>query len=777
MIKKKLPSEKVQDLLTSIVDNFDKDDMDVRQRQIRQWRGLKLFWDGFSRSWYSEVAHDWRIWDDQNQGDGSLDQSAYDKPVNVFKAYLESIIAALSVTVPPIKCYPDDAQDPLDLLTARAGDKICQLVYRHNNVQLLWVHALYIFCTEGVVAGYNYADKDRKYGTYEDKQYEETEEEHTELTCPNCGGQIDEQFITHEENEFSPDNDDAALHNIIFNTEQEICPNCAALVDPELKKSPLVVTRLIGITNEPKSRQCIEVYGGLNVKVPAWARKQSECPYLSYAYETHYTTAIEMFPHLRKYVNDTLSINAPSGNDLYERWGRTPIAYRGEFPEDVVTIRSWWIRPSAYNFLQEDGDVSTLKRKYPDGCKVTFVNDNFADACNSALDDCWTISYNPLADYIHHQPLGMLLVSIQEITNDLLSLILQTIEHGIPQTFADPTIMDFKGYKQLEVLPGSIIPTKTIASNRQISQGFYEVKTATLSAEILPFANKIQELGQLVSGALPSLFGGNVEGSGTASEYSMSRAQALQRLQTTWKITTTWWKEMFGKVIPAYIKDVVDDENQVERRKDGSFINIAIKKAELEGKLGRIELEANENLPISWNQQKDMIFQLLQSANPEVLAVLAAPENLPIVREALGLVDFYVPGEDDRNKQYEEIKLLLNSEPIVLPPPPEIVAQAALMGQPPPPEEELPSVEIDPVFDNHQIEFEICRSWITSEEGRQAKQDNPAGYKNVLLHGTQHMNFMQSQMAPEGEGTAPPKKPNKLDKEVPIEGEGDVKTA
>ena len=147
--------ERAQDLLKQIVTQFDKEDRMVRERQIRMWRRLKLFWEGFQQTWYSEVAHDWRIWD-ETTGNDDTGQSYYDKPINIFRAYLESIIAALSVTVPPVKCYPDDADDTLDLTTAKAGDRISNLIYRHNNVSLLWLHSLFIYMTEGMVACYSY---------------------------------------------------------------------------------------------------------------------------------------------------------------------------------------------------------------------------------------------------------------------------------------------------------------------------------------------------------------------------------------------------------------------------------------------------------------------------------------------------------------------------------------------------------------------------------------------------------------------------------------------
>lgn len=805
-------SEEVKRLLKEVADHFDKEDTSVRERQILTWRRMKLFWEGFQKVWYSEIAHDWRVWDEIQDSNGSKDQSYYDKPVNVFRAYLESIIAALSVIVPPVKCYPDDAENSLDVSTAHAGDKIAELLFRHNDASLLWLHGLFIWCTEGMTACYNYVKESADYGTYEKKDYTQDTQEHEYTTCPECGYEIDDkmmppdsapidpnalaqehQLINNAQDEFMPDDADAELNSIVNDAlSKELCPACMALMNPTIKQETVTITRLVGITHEPKSRVCIEVYGGLFVKVPNYAMKQEDMPYLEYSYETHYTNMVEKYQHLRDEF-DTKDKRIKGGNsgafDFYEQWGRLSPQYQGESPENVVTCRNFWLRPSSFNILQDE-ECKELKKLFPNGARVVFVNDQFAEACNESLDDHWTITRNPLSDYIHHDPLGLLLVSIQEITNDLLSLILQTIEHGIPQTFADPTVVNFPAYEQSEVVVGGLVRA-TPKSGKSLSDAFHEVKTAVLSAEVLPFAQNIQQLGQLVSGALPSLFGGQLEGSGTASEYSMSRAQALQRQQNTWKIFTIWWKTINGKTIPMYIKEVKEDEHDVQRTKDGNFVNVLIRKAELEGKIGRIEIEANENLPITWSQKKDIVMSLLQAANPEILQVIGAPENLPVIREAIGLNDFFVPGEDDVEAEYEEIKLLLNSEPMEMPPDPMMAQQATMMGQPPPPPQELPSIEIDPIIDNHKIRFEIDRRFLISEAGRQAKIDNQPGYKNLLLHAKSHFMAMQQAMMqqappPEesgqegnspGKGAAPAEKPNKLsNKQAPIVGEGNVST-
>lgn len=761
--------EEIQRLLKTVIDHFDEEDQAVRERQIRTYRRLKLMWEGFRNIYYSEVAHDWRLPEPTNAPEDG-DQSYYDKPMNIFRAYLESIIAALSVTVPPIKCYPEDADNSLDLLTARAGDQIAKLIYNHNDVILLWLHAWFIFCTEGMVAYYNYPKSDKEYGQYEENVYEDVPEEHEIEICPKCGYEMNDEVVNSEQP--------------YATGMEDICPNCGSLVNTEVQRATIMVSQLVRKELNDKTRQCIEAYGGLFVKTPVYARSQDECPYLDYDYETHFVNVIKEYPHLRDKLN-----GKPQGIfNPYEAWGRTSPQYLGEYPINNVTCRNWWLRPCAFDILKED-EAAILLKEFPEGAKVVLVNEDFAEACPEKLDDRWTLTYNPMSDYLQHDPLGLLLVSVQEITNDLVSLVLQTVEHGIGQTFADPGVLNFAGYRQMETSPGMIYPAKA-KSGRPLGEGFFEVKTATLSQEVLPFSEQVQQLGQLVSGALPSLFGGALQEQKTASGYAMSRAQALQRLQNVWKMFTITWKKVFAKAIPQYIETIYEDEKDVQLDANGKFVNVFIRKADLEGKIGKFELEANENLPMTWSQKKDVVFQLLQQANPQILAYLGAPENLPILREALGLDDFYIPGEDDRNKQYEEINQLLESAPYLIPPSidpmmlsvnPEMAQDPAVLAASQP--MEISSVEVDPDIDNHQIEFEICRSWLVSDAGRLAKVENQEGYKNVLLHAKEHLKFIQmaamaeqaAMAASESDGSGE-RKPKESDKPAPIMGEEDVNT-
>jgi len=743
--------DEVSSLLKTVADHFFNEDRPTRELQIRHFRRLKLYWNNFSQVYWSETANDYRLFNSEQNRDES-DQSYYDKPVNVFKAFLETIIAALSIQVPAIDCVPDDADNPLDISTAKAGDKIAELIYKHNDVMFLWLHALYVYCTEGMIACYSYSKEDKKYGTYDKPKYKD--EEIQAHVCPQCGARVpDEAFSNEELNEFSPDEDDVDIKNAL--SEGPICLECGAQLDKDLQKSKLIIPRLVGVTKEPKSRICLEVYGGLYVKVSNSAKKQEDTGYLIYSYETHYTNALECYSKLRDKIPHGGWSNIGI-NDPYEQYGRLNTQYRGDFPEENVTVKNCWLRPASFNILPDE-DYKRLKKLFPDGAKVVFVNDICADYENESLDDHWTLTENPMSDFLNHDPLGELLTNIQDIVNDLISLTLQTIEHGIAQTYADPAVVNFSAQRQIEAMPGTITPTKPVSGSKDIKSAFYTSQTASLSPEVFNFYRIIQELGQFVSGALPSIFGGNQSAgsSRTASEYAMSKGMALQRLQTPWRMMTIWWKDIFGKVIPMHMKNIHEDEKMVEKNEQGNYVNVFIRKAELDGKIGSIELEPDEKLPVSDEQQADMIMQLFQLNNAEITQALLDPENLPYIAKVVKIPEFKLPGQEDRQKQFEEITELINTAPI--PPDPQSVqlyqqAVAAQQANPnhgtPPPQQpqEESSIQIDPDVDNNQVEASICKSWLISAAGRLAKVENPNGYKNVLLHMKAHMAIVNQQM-------------------------------
>lgn len=795
-------------LLETVVKHFDQEDRAVREMQLRRYRRLKLYWNSFSQIYWSETARDYRIYASQDVAFSDNNQEFYDRPVNVFRASLETIIAALSIQIPKINCVPDDADNANDTATAKAGDKIAELVYKHNDVIFYWLHSMYIHCTEGMVAAYTYPKEDESFGTYKEKQYKDENVE--AFVCPHCQAKLEDDVLEplggienvppdlaqqalpgiEQQNEvaedfsaqaldgFGPDDDDVDLHSAILESGP-VCPECGVALDLNLQKTKLIIPRFVGMVDKPKGRICMEVYGGLFVKVANYAMKQEDTPYLIWSYETHYAAMLEKYPNLWEKIPRGGWSNV-GVSDPYEQYARLNPQYRNGYPEEQVTVKNTWLRPESFNILEEE-QAKKLKDKFPDGAKVVMVNTTVAEYENECLDDCWTLTKNPLHDYLNSDPPGELLTNIQDITNDLISLTLQLIEHGIEQVWADPAVVNFNGQNQIEATPGLITPVKAQGGAKSLSESFFTTKAASLSPEIFQFYQIVNQLGQFVSGAMPSIFGGSQESgsSRTASEYAMSRTASLQRLQTPWRMFTIWWKQIFGKVIPAYMQMLTQDERFVKRDPNGNYINVYIRKAELAGKIGSVELEASENMPVSDEEKGEIVMKLFELNNSEIMQALTSPENLPAIRKVVKMHDFRLPGEDDRQKQYEEIQELLQAQPIELPPDPVMMEQAMISGQPPQPQFG-PSIEIDPLVDDHAIQAQVCKSWAVSEAGRLAKIENPAGYQNVLLHMQMHMQqvvqqmMMQMQSQAAQEGTESNSQSPKPKKDSEIKGEGNV---
>ena len=94
--------------------------------------------------------------------------------------------------MPPITCYPDDADNPMRTnCSTKAGDKIAGLIFKHNDAPILWFHMHSLYSAlEGMTACYTYTKVNKKYGTYEEKQYGEDAEQHQVGICPLCQAQM-----------------------------------------------------------------------------------------------------------------------------------------------------------------------------------------------------------------------------------------------------------------------------------------------------------------------------------------------------------------------------------------------------------------------------------------------------------------------------------------------------------------------------------------------------------------------------------------------------------
>jgi hypothetical protein len=686
MPDKDINNEKLDEELVSclkwLVKKYEDEDSFVRKQQIKLWKKNDEFWHSVQYIFWSESKQDWTSAADFNfiqpeEGREEVQGPFYDYVVNIYKAHGESIISALSAQIPAVRFPPDDADDDDDLTTSKTYDKIADLIQRHNKAKMVLLKALFMLWNQGSVFAYHAPKADKAFGSIMIPQYKKG------LSCENC------------QTEKPVESDDSLV-------EGTPCPTCGG---------PLHVTPILdGFNDSPKSRVLCDIYGPLNVKVSYYARNQKECGYLILMKDEPRAFLRDMYPHIKEKIEDR-----KSDAELYERTARTPSAFSSQTVvdenHDLITHKRCWLKPWAFEALgkEKEEEKKKLKKLFPNGVMVAFAGEIYAQSRDEDFNKYWTIGQAGLCQFIHSDALGQPLIPIQELTNVLTNLTIETTEHGIPSGFADPDVLDFDVYSKHEARPGMIYPARH-RPGEKLSESFYESARATLSKEVPMFAQQLEKFSQFVVGSFPSIYGGPGEGkSRTAAEYNMSRQMALQRLSIAWTFVTFWWAEMMEKMVHIFVENMVEDEKFV-KKENNNYINVWIRRSELTGHVGEVEPEGAETFPISTPQKQALLMKLIEMKDDVLHAAIFDTQNRKIVADALSFPEFEIPGEDQRIKQSREIQSILQGE----------------------------DIQIEPDVDDHQIHKETLVHYMVSALGLDVKRTNPQGYQLLLKHLSQH---------------------------------------
>ena len=159
------------------------------------------------------------------------------------------------------------------------------------------------------------------------------------------------------------------------------------------------------------------------------------------------------------------------------------------------------------------------------------------------------------------------------------------------------------------------------------------------------------------------------------------------------------------------------DENFVKQEGDG-YANVWIRASEMTGRIADTYPEASDQFPMTWEQTRGVIMELLQMQDPYITSVLQAPENVDEFSKIFSLSKFKVPGAEQRYKQIYEIAKLKQGQP----------------------------VQADPMLDDHQQHIMILMNWSAGPEGREAQETNPPLYQAIMMHSQEHQMILQQQM-------------------------------
>ena len=693
--KKKTYSKEIQNALMSILRDCEMEDDYTRQTVLKEAKQNELYWHGFQYIFWDESLHDYRIPTQTLLEDVSTREDTkyiYDYVVNIFKAHGLSIIAALSAEIPNVAMSPEDADNPDDVRAAKRAEILGKIICKKNKSKLVFFQALFTLFTNQFCAAYNCYERDKEFGTIKIPKYkmEKVQTTPDTYTCKDCGWKTETNF--------------------------QKCEECSGeLAKEEGQFEDLKIPD--GFEEGELGEEHIKIRGSLNVKLPVYAADQKACGYLIEYSDQHYA-------YLRSIYKDVDRNKIKRGaTDDYERIARSfsiGRVYSDTYLQNLLTLKRIWIRPWMFD-TQEEDVAALLYKEFPDGVRLDAIEDSFAAAEKEKLDDHWTITKGDPSRSIHGDPICKSIVPMQDLENNVMNLLIESLEHSIPSTFADPDILDFDLYSKQEVSPGAVYPSKApINSLKRMDDYFFTLKASSVPAEGVTFDKIIGDKSQFLSGSFPSIFGGpQQEGSKTLGEYQESRNFALQRLSIPYQYLYFWWADVVYKAIKEHVKNMIDDETYVQKESSGRFENVTFLKEDFQnGKFSTLIPESSIELPVSYSQKKSLIREMIASNNEYLIQFLFSSENRNATMKFLGIEEFSDLDANQTSKQLREITQLLNSEPL---------------------NENISSVPVEPEIDDNLIHVRVIRTFASSDVGQQYKVLNPVGYKNMLLHAREHL--------------------------------------
>lgn len=688
-----------------------------QRHKIQRIRYARYFWQGIQYCYWNSSRGDFDFASSSggiqsSWGDPQEEQTGprYEYVTNFYQAYGLSFIALISSDIPSWNPYPKSREVQEDITAAKVALDVGDLIERNNDPEKCLETMGRLLWTDGIVGQYwRYVVDGERFGY---------------KTMPVLGAQQ---------------------------------------VDLDGQSLSLAVPQ--GTEKIPQGQEVVTYVGGLELVLPNYADDFHDCAYLQWNTEPHRARLKAAYPHAAQGIDSNSGLTA---DQAYERLSRLsikqniPIMVPGDALDVLPTFSRTWLRKWAFQRFEDKALVQELEELFPDGCYVAFAGLEFCEARSENIDKHWKVLHALPGDGQSRPAVGESLIDIQERYNTLSNIQTETYEYGIPPIYVDPGPLDFDALKDQISEPASMFPMRA-KPGMALADSFFNPdpakEPATLSATM-------QELmgptAQFLTGLFPAIFGGEMSDVKTASGYAMARDQAMGRIGLIWRKVKKFYADGIGMGLEIFKENRPEDvevpfpgENDAEKAK-------WIRLADFQGNV-MVESEPDEAMPRLKTQQRGVLTNLLELAatSPVLMKFLDAPANLGWIKNVLGLNELVVPGEDSTTKQMREIQQLLESGPVVFPPSPTPqtnpqTGQTVLVMVPAPPQ---PTIGVNDLFDDHEVELQECIDWANSDQGQTAFKENPQGFQNVYLHAKMHQQILMQRQAA-AQPKIPPKPPS-----------------
>ncbi len=541
------------------------------------------------------------------------------------------------------------------------------------------------------------------------------------------------------------------------------CPGCGVpLTDEHFQPAQQAQVPVIsGYKEVPQGFEKMSVYGLLNLKVPPYIQSFDQAGYIQLVEDVNQGAIRAAYFGMHRKIGpatagtggDSYSSVSASESDTYERVGRMRLhdaqsPYSGLRSAPVttyITYKRVWMRRWYFMAHENPTMREKLWNMFPDGCYVAFAGDQFLEARSEDLDDHWTFCAAMPSYGIYSQSIGASTLPLQKQINDAANIVAEHIDFGTaPPVFFDADFISGDALRAQKMRPATFMPVHRArgGAQRSLSELMHQ-PTIKIDSNIYNYGSSLIELVQIVSGALPSLFGGPLRGNETASAYSQSRDQALGKLQLFWAVVKQHHADTMRLGVECFKRNRTGDAEAVILGKSNDFTSKYIRLADLQGNI-RAEPEADEDFPQTWAEIRQNLVEMMQS-NPAIAQQLwMEPANLALFKKFLGTPAVTFSAESNREMQFREIDELVQTAPTPQPAvgpdgQPQIDPQT---GQP-----QIASFasSIPPNVhgEDHTAHIKTIMEWVAdSDGGILAQKMNPDGFANVMAHLLEHKQAM-----------------------------------
>ncbi len=711
-------------LKTLIDDNVNGDVDREKVYQYSKARKNELYWRGKQYVYPVLIGSDVADWSSSGtiayNANPDERKNQYDYTINIIRGDGRKFVAVLGQRSPNATAIPDRSDDEGSAGRARKANNAASYLRSQWNVEQIQRHLAMSLWKNGTTFIYTpWRTDSGKYGTYAAQHVEMTEQKSGPDTyrCPQCGAQVPDSMV---------------------NPAQPSCPMCNTQLGPEhFQAAPM--EQVPQFSQQEYSKGTVECHLAtiFEVTTPFYGKTLRDLPWLWYEYEETKGSLIAAWPQLRSKLQQ----------DVYSEG--TGVSAQGRLARDVASSPTgsyisprknrWlytriWLKPNMYELLEDENIRNGLYQNFPKGVKVTLVQNEIVALEHEDLCDVWAMCKPETSEYIFADPICDDYMGIQDLTNDMYNITIETLERAIPFLIADPTVLDMQQFRKHAGLPAEVIPAKAGIGGR-LDQSIVKAPTADLDPNIMKWPGMIQGVGREIVGIIPAIFGG--EGpSPTARQAELQRNQALQQLNTVWNEMRDCWAQVYTNGVRLLAKYAMPDGSNL-----GGFSDDVADYEDLAQ--GGYHFSCEEAMPMTWGQQRDLImFLLQQSPQAQQAFGLTNPLNIPDLQEVLGLPSWRVQNLEARNKVMRTIQQLLKGQPVPQPP----MAPGGVAG----PASDLPSIPIDQFEDDHMFSAQVVKEWAQLEKTAEIRAQNPLGYRNVIAWGMAHLNALGNPPNPAG---------------------------